>query len=159
MVADVGDELRRYIQEIATAAAAEKESAANIGKASRAKDAHIATMTSQIKSLTNAVAALPQAWPTKRIRRRTTHPGQMNVAAMPDSPTRGTVGTQAGGYLNKVPLPKVPLLQSTAALVTCAVPHVNPTCYLQVPRIPTWSDLTRSYLGAIRSTMLPLALM
>ena len=67
--------------------------------------------------------------------------------------SNGGVGTQDGGYLNKVPLPRAPLIQSTAALMTG-----NPaTCYLQVPRIPTWSDLARSHIGAIRSTMLPLA--
>ena len=66
------------------------------------------------------------------------------------------VGTLAGGYLNKVPLPRAPLLQSTA-LTTCALPHANPhTYYSQVPRIPTWSDLARSHLGAIRSNMLPI---
>jgi hypothetical protein len=69
------------------------------------------------------------------------------------------VGTLDGGYLNKVPLPRAPRLQNTAALMTG-----NPdTCYLQVPRIPTWSNLTVGLgdltvrLGAIRSTMLPLA--
>ena len=60
------------------------------------------------------------------------------------------VGTQDGGYLRKVPLPRIPLQQSTA-LSAGETPLVNPrTCYLQVPRIPTWSDLTRSHLGAIR---------
>jgi hypothetical protein len=64
-----------------------------------------------------------------------------------------SVGTQDGGYLNKVPLPRAPLRQSTAALMTG-----NPdTCYSQVPQIPTWSDLMRSHLGAIRSKILPLA--
>jgi hypothetical protein len=37
MAADAGDKLRRYIQEIAVAAAAEKESAANISEETRAK--------------------------------------------------------------------------------------------------------------------------
>ncbi len=73
---------------------------------------------------------------------------QVVVVNSPGAP----VGTLAGGYLNKVPLPRVPLLQSTAALMT----GNRDTCYLQVPRIPTWSDLARSHLGAIRSTMLPL---
>jgi hypothetical protein len=91
------------------------------------------------------------------------------------SALKGCVGTQDGGYLNKVPLPKVPVRQSTAALMTgnpevttfhrSTVPNgytVPPfrrtgTCYLQVPRIPTWSDLMRSHLGAIRSNILPLA--
>jgi hypothetical protein len=68
------------------------------------------------------------------------------------------VGTQDGGYLRKVPLPRIPLLQSTA-LTSCAAPLGNQhTCYLQVSRIPTWSDLTRSHLGALRSSILPLAL-
>ena len=67
------------------------------------------------------------------------------------------VGTQDGGYLRKVPLPRIPLQQSTA-LAAGETPRVNPrTCYLQVPRIPTWSDLTRSHLGALRSSILPLA--
>jgi hypothetical protein len=60
-------------------------------------------------------------------------------------------------YLHKVPLPRAPRLQSTA-LVSCAAPRKSrDTCYLQVPRIPTWSDLVRSHLGVARSTMLPIA--
>ena len=35
--------------------------------------------------------------------------------------------------------------------------HRTSTCYLQVPRISTWSNRAQSHLGAIRSTMLPLA--
>ena len=35
--------------------------------------------------------------------------------------------------------------------------HRTGTYYLQVPRISTWSNLAQSHLGAIRSTMLPLA--
>jgi hypothetical protein len=31
------------------------------------------------------------------------------------------------------------------------------TCYLQVPHIPTWSDLIRSHAGLARSTMIQLA--
>ena len=29
--------------------------------------------------------------------------------------------------------------------------------YSQVPRVPTWSDLTRSHLGVLRSSILPIA--
>ena len=58
MAANVGNELRRYIQEIASAAAAGKESAANISKETKAKDAHICAMAAQIKILTDAIAAL-----------------------------------------------------------------------------------------------------
>ncbi len=62
-----------------------------------------------------------------------------------------------GGCLRKVPLPRAPRLQSTA-LMTCAAPrNSRDTCYLQVPWIPTWSDLVRSHLGVARSTMLPIA--
>jgi hypothetical protein len=49
MAANAGNELRKYIQEIASAAAAGKESAANISKETKAKDAHICAMTMQIK--------------------------------------------------------------------------------------------------------------
>jgi hypothetical protein len=78
-----------------------------------------------------------------------------NLIAGRDLPT--AVGTQDGGYLRKVPLPRIPLRQSTA-LTSCADPLDNPgTCYLKVPRIPTWSDLTRSHLGALRSSILPIA--
>ncbi len=69
------------------------------------------------------------------------------------SQVRISVGTQDGGNLNKVPLPRVPVLQST-------VPKSGGntrTCYLQVSRIPTWSDQARSHLGAMKSTLLPLA--
>jgi hypothetical protein len=77
--------------------------------------------------------------------------------ALWSSALKGCVGTQDGGYLNKVPLPRAPRLQSSL-LMTCESPQeVTETCYLQVPRIPTWSDLARAHLGAIRSTMLPLA--
>ena len=77
--------------------------------------------------------------------------------ALKPSALKGCVGTQDGGYLRKVPLPRIPLQQSTA-LTAGAAPLVNPgTCYLQVPRIPTWSDLTRSHLGALRSSILPVA--
>jgi hypothetical protein len=58
MAADVGDVLWRYIHEIVSAAAAGKESAANINEVTQAKDAQILLMTAQIKTLTNSIAAL-----------------------------------------------------------------------------------------------------
>jgi hypothetical protein len=69
------------------------------------------------------------------------------------------VGTLDGGYLHKVLLPQAPRIQSSA-IVTCATVTTRDsrnTCYLQVPRIPTWSDLVRSRAGCTRSTMLWLA--
>jgi hypothetical protein len=55
------------------------------------------------------------------------------------------VGTVNDGYLRKVPLPRAPQIQSSDH-VTChiQVTHDNPnTGSSQVPRIPTWSNLTR----------------
>ena len=83
-------------------------------------------------------------------------------AASP-SALKGCVGTLEDGYIRKVPLPRVPRIQQSTSVqhvVASAVPttrNSSDTCYLQVPRIPTWSDLMRSHLGAIRSTILPLA--
>jgi hypothetical protein len=65
MAADVGDNIRRYIQEIVTAAAAEKVSAASISNTHRAKDAQIAVMTMQNKILTDAIAALTMTMSNK----------------------------------------------------------------------------------------------
>jgi hypothetical protein len=86
--------------------------------------------------------------------------------ALKPSALKGCVGTQDGGYLRKVPLPRIPLRQSTV-LMSCASQdltvrlhlsdHQDDTCYLQVPRIPTWRDLARSHLGALRRSILPIA--
>ena len=65
MAANVGNKLRKYIQEIASAAAAGKESAANISKETKAKDAQICAMTAQIKILTDAIAALTKSLANK----------------------------------------------------------------------------------------------
>ena len=62
-----------------------------------------------------------------------------------------SVGTLKDGYLRKVPLPRVPRIQSASH-----VQHIRDTCYLgQVPRIPTWSDLNRSLAGLGRSVLRP----
>jgi hypothetical protein len=62
-IADVGNKISKYIQDIAGATIEDKERtaelAANISKASRAKDAQIDSITAQIKLLTNTVA---QRW-------------------------------------------------------------------------------------------------
>ncbi len=52
---------------------------------------------------------------------------------------KGCVGTLKGGYVHNVPLPRVPQVQSAS--------HMTGTCYSQVPRVPTWSNLTRSLEG------------
>jgi hypothetical protein len=65
------------------------------------------------------------------------------------------VGTLQNGYIRNVPLPRVPQIQS-ASLVT-GDHGTNPgTCYSQVPRVPTWSDLGRLLQGLGRRKLLPL---
>ena len=70
--------------------------------------------------------------------------------AVRPSALKGCAGTLKDGHLRKVPLPRVPRIQSMSEHVvsTAAVmSDSHDTCYLQVPRVPTWSDLTRSLAG------------
>jgi hypothetical protein len=64
-MADVGNEIRKYIQEIASASVASNEKvaefAANVSKESKAKDAQLQAMTAQIQALTCTVATLSTA--------------------------------------------------------------------------------------------------
>jgi hypothetical protein len=60
----------------------------------------------------------------------------------------GLVGTLDRGYVCKAPLPRVPQLQS-ASLMTSKT-ELQRTCYLQVPCVPTWSNLTRLLAGVGR---------
>ena len=64
-IADVGDAIRKYIQEIASASVASNEKAtkfaANVSKESKAKDAQFQAMTAQIQALTNTIATLSTA--------------------------------------------------------------------------------------------------
>ncbi len=65
------------------------------------------------------------------------------------------VGTLKDGYIQKVPLPRAPRIQSASHMC-----DTRDTCYLeQVPRIPTWSDLVRSLAGLGRSTLQPFSLL
>jgi hypothetical protein len=68
-MADAGNKIRKYIQEIASTTVADKEKStkwvANMNESAKKKDAKIDIMTMQIKILTNAVAALPKAIATK----------------------------------------------------------------------------------------------
>ncbi len=61
------------------------------------------------------------------------------------------VGTFKDGYIRRVPLPRVPRIQSTSS-VACATIHRNPTHtgYLPIVRIPTWSELIGSLSGVGR---------
>ena len=65
-----------------------------------------------------------------------------------------SVGTLKDGYVRKVPLPRAPRIQHASH-----ASHTRDTCYLeQVPRIPTWSDLTRSLAGLGRHILRPFSL-
>jgi hypothetical protein len=68
-VANVGDKIQKYIQEIASTTVANKaktaELAANISKVTKAKDAQIDSITAQIKLLTNTVALLSKSLANK----------------------------------------------------------------------------------------------
>jgi hypothetical protein len=57
----------------------------------------------------------------------------------------GGVGTLKDGYICRVPLPRVPRVQSTSP-VTCTTIHRNTahTDYLPIAGIPTWSNLSGS---------------
>ena len=75
------------------------------------------------------------------------------------SALKGCVGTLDDGYVRKVPLPRALRIQSPVHVTCAAVTQwvTSDTCYLQVPSIPTWSDLVRSQQSDARSAMLPLA--
>jgi hypothetical protein len=79
-MADVGNEIRKYIQEIASATVAEKERtaelAANISDATKAKDTQLTTITAQIQSLTDTVALLVQSLANKNNNRNSNNSGK-----------------------------------------------------------------------------------
>ena len=78
------------------------------------------------------------------------------------SALKGCVGTLKDGYIQKVPLPRVPVLLPRVPRIQSAshMCHTHDTCYYeQVPRIPTWSDLVRSLAGLGRSTLQPFSLL
>ena len=68
--------------------------------------------------------------------------------AVRPSTLKGCVGTLKDGYIQRVPLPRVPPIQSTSP-VACATIHRNPTHtgYSPIARIPTWSDIIESLSG------------
>jgi hypothetical protein len=75
--------------------------------------------------------------------------------ALKPSTLKGCVGTLKDGYLRKVPLPRAPLRQSPELVTASAVSHVPlVTYYSQVPRVPTWSDLTKSLCGGLGARLL-----
>ncbi len=64
-MADVGDKIQKYIQEIASATVASNEKtaewASNVSKEAKAKNDQLKAMTAQIQALTNTVAMLSTA--------------------------------------------------------------------------------------------------
>jgi hypothetical protein len=74
------------------------------------------------------------------------------------STLKGCVGTLKGGYVCNVPLPRAPQIQSTCLTTGREPPNI---CYSQVPRVPTWGDITRLLAGLGRTYLpfLPVQLM
>ncbi len=59
------------------------------------------------------------------------------------------VGTLKGGYVRNIPLPRAPRIQSANHVTSKKQVTIGSqdTCYLQVPCVLTWSDLTRLLVG------------
>jgi hypothetical protein len=74
------------------------------------------------------------------------------------STLKGCVGTLKDGYVHNIPLPRAPRIQSANHVTSNeqVVMDSQDTCYLQVPRVPTWSNLTRLLTG-VRRNILPFA--
>jgi len=76
------------------------------------------------------------------------HSPRVLPRALKPSTLKGCVGTLKDGYLRKVPLPRAPLRQSPELVIAAAVSHGTLVpAYSQVPRVPTWSELTKSFFG------------
>jgi hypothetical protein len=81
--------------------------------------------------------------------------------AVRPSTLKGCVGTLQNRYIRNVPLPRAPRIQSAShvtshiAITRGDVPDLG-TCYLQDPRVPTFSNLGRSLRGLGRRQLLPL---
>jgi len=73
--------------------------------------------------------------------------------AVAPSTLKGYVGTLKDGYIGRVPLSRVPRVQSTSEHVVAVTRDSHISCYSQVPRVPTWSDLTRSLTGLGRRVL------
>jgi hypothetical protein len=82
-------------------------------------------------------------------------PGSLGVGVDVLPAGSSQVDVLPAGRLQVDVLPAGSSQVDTCAAVTA--PDKPDTCYLQVPRIPTWSDLVRSHAGLARSTMLQLA--
>ncbi len=76
--------------------------------------------------------------------------------AQSQSTLKGCVGTLKDGYVRNVPLPRAPWIQSASHVTSKKQVTIDShdTCYLQVPCVPTWSDLSRSLAGLGRTILL-----
>ncbi len=72
------------------------------------------------------------------------------------STLKGCVETLKDGYVCNVPLPRAPCIQSANHVTSKKWVMIDSqdSCYLQVPRVSTWSNLTRSLAG-LGMTILP----
>jgi hypothetical protein len=66
------------------------------------------------------------------------------------------VGTLEGGYVRNVPLPRIPLRQSTSPVACAAtLTESTDTYYSRVPWIPTWSEITSSLESLGKTAIMP----
>ena len=73
---------------------------------------------------------------------------------------KGCVGTLKDGYVRNIPLPRAPRIQSANHMTSNKQVMIDSqdTCYLQVPLVPMWSNLTRLLTG-VRRNVLPFRLL
>ncbi len=72
------------------------------------------------------------------------------------STLKGCVGTLEGGYVRNVPLPRIPLRQSTRPVACAAtLTESTDTYYSRVLQIPNWSEITSSLKGLGKSAIMP----
>ncbi len=75
------------------------------------------------------------------------------------STLKGHVGTLEGGYVCNVPLPRIPLRQSTSPVASAAtLTESTDTYYSKVPRIPMWSEIASSLEGLDKTVIMPFSL-
>jgi hypothetical protein len=72
------------------------------------------------------------------------------------STLKGCVGTLEGGHVRDVPLPRIPLRQSTIPVACAAtLTEFTDTYYSRVPWIPTGSEITSSLEGLGKTAIMP----
>jgi hypothetical protein len=83
--------------------------------------------------------------------------------AQSQSTLKGCVGTLKDGYVRNIPLPRAPWIKSANHVTSNKRVMIDSqdTCYLQVPHVPTGSNLPRLLTGLGRNVLpfLPVRLM